>query len=96
MSGAPCLLLVLCYGGSPSVLVAAVGFMLAHSLDLAGPEWGGVCLGVQWATVAGVGLTVALGSHHALVHSFALVLLPASLMAWLGLAGVWATLQHRW
>jgi hypothetical protein len=30
------------------------------------------------------------------MHAFALILVPAALLAFLGLVGVWGTLQHQW
>ena len=96
VSGGPVLLLVLAYGGGSSLLVGSLGVMLVHTLDLLGGGWAGAALAAWWATLAGLALTVALASHGALMHSFALVLLPAALLAWLVLLGLWGTLQHRW
>jgi hypothetical protein len=39
---------------------------------------------------------VCLAAHEHLMHAFALILVPAALLAFLGLVGVWGTLQHQW
>lgn len=39
---------------------------------------------------------MGLAAHEHLVHAFALIVVPSALLAFLGLVGVWGTLQHQW
>ena len=46
LTGSPCLLLVLAYGGTASLLSSSLGLLIWYILDLSGPEFGGVALAV--------------------------------------------------
>jgi hypothetical protein len=96
MSGLPCLLVILGYGGTPSLLCGAVGTILWHVLDLAGPSWGGFALAAWWVTLFTIAVTIAAASGDILMHSFSLVLLPMAQIMWLFLLGIWGTLQYKW
>ena len=52
LTGLPCMLLVLAYGGTASLLCGSIGTLLWYMLDLSGPDFAGAALAVWCVSIS--------------------------------------------